>query len=124
VCVAIADRIPTWLVMTSPDVSARLRDPTYGELPKFMPPVSLDSLTPHPYLPLQPDGSQFIIPPKALQSTVPASATKSGQEPKDILAAAKSGSLKWIKDYCTAGQTELTDSLGEVRSNIVVTDVP
>ena len=114
--VCIADRILTGLVMASPDVSARLGDPTNAELPKFMPAVSLDSLTPHPYLPLQPDSSQFIISPKAFQGTVPTSAPKSGLEPKDILAAAKSGSLKWIKHYCGAGQTELADSLGEVRS--------
>lgn len=102
--------------MASPDVSARLGDPTFNELPKFMPPVTLDSLAPHPYLPLQPDSSQFIIPPKQ-QGTVSTSTlvSKSPLDPKDILAAAKSGSLKWIKHYCVAGQTELADGLGEVR---------
>jgi hypothetical protein len=93
--------------MASPDVSARLGD--RPRLPEFMPPVTLDSLTPHPYLPFQPDRAQFIIQPNEPEVVQP-------PPPKDILAAAKSGSLEWVKSYSDLGQTEMADSMGEVRS--------
>jgi hypothetical protein len=99
--------------------------PSSGEtpsLPKFMPPVTLTSLAPHPYLPFQPTKSQFIIPPPALdtQDTVPAPTPNSSADaassppPKNILAAAKAGNLEWVKRYSAAGQTEMADNMDEV----------
>lgn len=80
-----------------------------------MPPVTLDSYAPHPYLPLQPDKSQFIIHPKQpFESAQPLTSDMKSQPPKNILVAAKSGSLEWVKQYSESGQTELADSMGEV----------
>ena len=79
-----------------------------------MPPVTLDSFTPHPYLPLQPDKSQFIIQPNEQEYHQPLSLATKAQTPKNILSAAKTGHLEWVKHYATAGQTELSDSMGEV----------
>jgi len=105
--------------MASAGVSARVADQLPTKLPQFMPPVTLTSFEPHPFLPLQPDPSQFILQP---DGQVPASRTARGAPPsttqripKDILAAAKSGNLEWVQRYCLAGQTEMADSLGEVR---------
>lgn len=95
---------------SSPGIAANQGEHTRSTLPKFMPPVTLDSFTPHPYLPLQPDKSQFIIQPKKPTSIQPKIPT-----PKDILSAVKCGSLEWIKRYSSAGQTELKDSMGEVH---------
>ena len=88
----------------------------HSGLPKYMPPVTLDSVTPHPYLPLQPDKSQFIIQPKE-PYCLPQSVNKTNQEPKNILTAAKGGQLEWVSRYSEAGQTELADSMGEVIWN-------
>jgi len=87
-----------------------------------MPPVTLDSSAPHPYLPFQPDPAQFILPPKDSQSTSiiePQSpenvvASPQLQGPKDILVAARLGDLKWVKRYCKQGQADLADNMGEV----------
>ena len=98
------------LMMASPDVSVRPGD--MPQLPAFMPPVTLDSLTPHPYLPLQPHRAQFIIPPEQPESVQsPLTNTKG---PKNILIAAKSGALDSVKQYANAGQTEMADNMGEV----------
>ena len=99
---------------SSPGVSARNDQQTSSSHPKFMPPVTLDSFTPHPHLPLQPDKSQFIIQPNEHESRRPPSLTTKAQTPKNILSAAKAGHLEWVKHYATAGQTELLDSMGEV----------
>jgi hypothetical protein len=108
------------MMASSPGVPPSGETPS---LPKFMPPVTLTSLAPHPYLPLQPARSQFIIPPPALdtQETVQAptpgssaDATSSSPPPKNILAAAKAGNLEWVKRYSAAGQTEMADNMGEV----------
>ena len=107
------------LVMASADVSARPDDQESTALPRFMPPVTLSSFEPHPLLPLQPDRAQFIllphgqVPASRPTPVVPRPTTQ--HEPKDILSAAKSGNLEWVQRYCLAGQTELVDSLGEVR---------
>jgi hypothetical protein len=93
--------------MTSADVPSRAGDTS--SLPKFMPPVTLDSLEPHPYLPFQPDRRQFIILPEVGEGSAVAG-------PKDILVAAKSGALAWVKRFVAMGQTELQDSMGEVRT--------
>ena len=86
-----------------------------------MPPVTLKSLAPHPYLPFQPSKSQFIIPPQDATSHAPpglSTSDKRGEAtfgmPKNILAAAKAGNLEWIKRYSAAGQTEMADNMGEV----------
>jgi hypothetical protein len=100
---------------SSPGVPARLDEQTPSSRPKFMPPVTLDSFTPHPYLPLQPDKSQFIIQPKKPDSSQPKIPV-----PKDILAAAKGGNLEWVKRYSTAGQAEWKDGMGEVLASFAV----
>jgi hypothetical protein len=97
--------------MSAPDVSARLGNQI--QLPKFMPPVTLDSTSPHPFLPFQPDRSQFIIRPEEPETgQLTVSAPSPG--PKDILVAAKLGSLEWVKKYCDAGQADMADGMGEV----------
>ena len=111
----IPPRLVLSLMASSPGVSARQGQQTSSSLPKFMPPVTLDSSTPHPYLPHQPDKSQFIVQPKEPQSRqLPVSLAATAQTPEDILSAAKLGHLEWVKHYATAGQTELLDSMGEV----------
>jgi hypothetical protein len=111
---------PFWSCqMSAPDVSARLGN--QPQLPKFMPPVTLDSTSPHPFLPFQPDRSQFIIHPEEPETAQPpVSAPSPG--PKDILAAAKSGSLEWVKKYCDASQTEMADGMGEVGAQLISAD--
>lgn len=102
--------------MTSPPgVSARQSARAPQTLPKFMPPVMLDSSAPHPYLPFQPDSAQFIIQPKGSQPPVASSRDSTPRIPKDILVAAKNGHLEWVKRHSAAGQTEMTDTMGEVR---------
>ena len=95
--------------------------PPPSSVPTFMPPVTLTSLAPHPYLPLQPSKSQFIIPPPSAATTQapprPAadySGRSSSARPKNILAAAKAGNLEWVERYSAAGQTEMADNMGEV----------
>src|SRR5271154_2958480 len=114
------------MMASSPGVPSSGETPS---LPKFMPPVTLTSLAPHPYLPLEPAKSQFIIPPPALdtQETVQAPTPNSGADPtsssspppKNILAAAKAGNLEWVKRYSAAGQTEMADNMGEVTPYIL-----
>jgi len=104
--------------------------PLLSSLPKFMPPVTLTSPAPHPYLPFQPSKSQFIIAPSPVQETLVGQHTvsqtlpalsKTGDgdmatpKPKNILAAAKAGNLEWVERYSAAGQTEIADNMGEVR---------
>ena len=96
--------------------------PLPSSVPTFMPPVTLTSLAPHPYLPLQPSKSQFIIPPPSAATAQapprPAadySGGSSSSQPKNILAAAKVGNLEWVERYSAAGQTEMADNMGEVR---------
>ena len=105
--------------MASADVSARVDDQMPRKLPRFMPPVTLSSFEPHPLLPLQPDRAQFILQPGGqvpASDPPPATPRRTAlQEPKDILAAAKSGNLEWVQRFSLAGQTERMDSLGEVR---------
>ena len=109
------------IMASSPGVSSAPPDETPSLLPKFMPPVTLTSLTPHPYLPFEPSKSQFIIPPPAQEDTVRAPAPDSIEgatstpSPKNILAATKAGNLEWVKRYSAAGQTEMTDNMGEVH---------
>jgi hypothetical protein len=95
--------------MASPAVSA-------GEnlhSPKFMLPVTVDSVAPHPLVPFQPDASQVLLQP--LDSRAPSvSEQPASPKPHNILAAAKRGDLGWVKQYADAGQTELADSMGEV----------
>jgi hypothetical protein len=83
-------------------------------LPKFMPPVTLNSLQPHPYLPFQPHKSQFIIQPKPSETVLSHTRSSTTQIPKNILAASKAGDLEWVKRYSEAGETDLADSMGEV----------
>ena len=115
------------MMASSPGVPSSGETPS---LPKFMPPVTLTSLAPHPYLPLEPAKSQFIIPPPALdtQETVQAptpnssadpTSSSSSPPPKNILAAAKAGNLEWVKRYSAAGQTEMADNMGEVTPYIL-----
>jgi len=122
-CVPRTLRCPQSVMMaSSPGVSS---DETSSLLPKLMPPVTLTSLAPHPYLPFQPHKSQFIITPPALHTKdtvqAPAPGNNSSGEgtssppPKNILAAAKAGNLEWVQRYSAAGQTEMADNMGEVR---------
>jgi hypothetical protein len=78
-----------------------------------MPPVTLDSYDPHPFLPFQPDKSQFILPPSK-PSAPPPSAAISKPTPKNILAAARTGDLDSVKAFCENGDTEMADNMGEV----------
>jgi hypothetical protein len=96
-----------------PGVCGRQNKQGQHPLPKFMLPVTLGSFAPHPYLPFQPHKSQFIILPSQAES-VQQPPPMSDSPPKNILAAAKSGDLEWVKRYSEAGQTELVDRMGEV----------
>jgi len=116
---------------SSPGVSLlSVSSHTAKELPKFMPPVTLDSSAPHPYLPFQPDPKQFIIPPKDDQestSVIPPQSPENvvtspqPQAPKDILVAARLGDLLWVKRYCQQGQSDMADNMGEVIGLLVYT---
>jgi len=118
-------RLPYPAVMasatSSSSSSARTADPSSrpskpclrASSAQFMPPVTLDSYDPHPVLPFQPDKSLFIVAPVKLPSPPPSVPLK--HPPKNILAAARTGDLDSLKAFCQGGQTEMADSMGEVR---------
>jgi hypothetical protein len=77
-----------------------------------------------PYLSTQTVTVQSSTKDSVLSSIAAPSAGVSTEEasrmrPKDILAAARAGDLESVKRYCAEGQTEVTDSTGEVTVPVI-----
>ena len=99
--------------MASLGVSARQKLQTS---PKFMLPVTVDALAPHPLIPFQPDASQVLLQPTSSKALGAPLFTEehASPKPRNILAAARCGDLEWVRRYAETGQTDMADNMGEV----------